>query len=154
MGFLQRLQREKGIAEFLEEVARVEQFLNDPCFIKVGENAMVQVMLWKVLVTPTPPSSLPKFQAVGVGCGDGKEWGEESTSTQVKRVALQKQAAVVSLVAEDCAGKLQQKVQTVGPTGRWLLRGRHRVVVAVAEGGCGRCGGSVDLDLDLDLDLD
>ncbi|CAA2933326.1 Hypothetical predicted protein [Olea europaea subsp. europaea] len=143
MGFLKRLQREKGMAEFLEKVGRVEQFLNDPCFIKVGENAMVQVMVRKVIVTPTPPLSLPKFQAVGVGCGDGKEWGEESTSAQVKRVALQKQAAVASMVAKDCAGKLQRNVQTMGPSGRWLLRGRHRVVVAVvvAEGGCGRCGG-------------
>ncbi|CAA2984789.1 Hypothetical predicted protein [Olea europaea subsp. europaea] len=101
------------MAEFLEEVGRVEKFLNDPCFIKVGEKAMVQVMVRKVVVTPTPPLSLPEFQAVGVGCGDGKEWGEESASTQVKRVDLQKQADVASMVDEDCAGKLQQKRMVV-----------------------------------------
>ncbi|CAA2985532.1 transcription factor HALR MLL3, involved in embryonic development [Olea europaea subsp. europaea] len=122
MDFLQRLLREKGMAEFLEEVDKVEQFLNDPCFIKVWENAMVQVMVRKVVVTPTSPPTLPKFQAIGVGCGDGEEWGEESASAQVKRVALQKQAAMASMMAKDCTGKLQQKVQTVRPTGRWLQR--------------------------------
>ncbi|CAA2953549.1 Hypothetical predicted protein [Olea europaea subsp. europaea] len=104
----QRLQREKGMAEFLEEVGRVEQFLNDPCFIEAGENAMVQVMVRKVVVTPTLPPPLPKFQAMGVGCGDGKEWGEKSALAQVKRVALQKQAVVASMVAKDREGKLQQ----------------------------------------------
>lgn len=94
------------MAEFLEEVGRVEKFLNDPWLIKARENATVQVMVPKVVVTPAPPPP-PKFSAVGFGGGDGKEWGEESASGQVKRSALQKQAAAASIAAEDYARKFE-----------------------------------------------
>ncbi|CAA2981500.1 transcription factor HALR MLL3, involved in embryonic development [Olea europaea subsp. europaea] len=106
MGSQRRLQSEKGMAEFLEEVGRVEKFLNDPWLIKARENATVQVMVPKVVVTPAPPPP-PKFSAVGFGGGDGKEWGEESASAQVKRSALQKQAAAASIAAEDYARKFE-----------------------------------------------
>ncbi|KAL2489041.1 PHD-type domain-containing protein [Forsythia ovata] len=81
MGFLPRLQSEKGMAEFLEEMVGVEQFLNDPWLIKARVNATVQVMVPNVVVTPAPPLPLPKFRAVGVGGGDGNEWGEEELAT-------------------------------------------------------------------------
>ncbi|KAL2478470.1 PHD finger family protein [Forsythia ovata] len=83
MGFPRRLQSEKSMAEFLEEMGRVEQFLNDPWLIKARENATVQVMVPKVVVTPAPPPPPPKFPAVGVGGGDGNEWGEEELATGV-----------------------------------------------------------------------
>ncbi|KAL2532415.1 PHD-type domain-containing protein [Abeliophyllum distichum] len=106
MGFPRRLQSDKGMAKFLEKMGGVEQFLNDPWLIKARENATVQVMVSKVVVTPHPPLLLLlKFLVVGVGGvsdfissifrkytdrtrgGDGNEWGEEelaTTSAQVK----------------------------------------------------------------------
>lgn len=95
LGFPGRLRNEKGKEDFLKEVARVEQFLKDPWLIKARENATVQVKVPKVVVAPAAPPPIPHFAA------DAEESAAAAASAQVKRVALQKQAAAASMVAED-----------------------------------------------------
>ncbi|KAI3445034.1 hypothetical protein Pfo_001699 [Paulownia fortunei] len=107
LGFPRRLQGEKGKNDFLQEVAGVEQFLNDPWLIKARENATVQVKVPKVVVSTAPPPPPPQFSAVpAVGVG-GEEAAMSAASAQVKRVTLQKQAAVASMVAEDYARRFE-----------------------------------------------
>ncbi|XP_041998501.1 uncharacterized protein LOC121748305 [Salvia splendens] len=102
LGFAGPLRGDKGKGDFLQEVARVEQFLKDPWLIKARENATVQVKVPKVPVSPAlpppPPLLAADVSAVGVG---------EEASAQVKRAALQKQAAAASLVAEDYARRFE-----------------------------------------------
>ncbi|KAL8542260.1 hypothetical protein ACS0TY_003213 [Phlomoides rotata] len=99
LGFPGRLRNEKGKEDFLQEVARVEQFLKDPWLIKARENATVQVKVPKVVVAPTLPPPIPHFAAdASLGAEDS---AAAVASAQVKRVALQKQAAAASMVAED-----------------------------------------------------
>ncbi|KAH6810708.1 PHD finger family protein, partial [Perilla frutescens var. frutescens] len=101
----EKLRSEKGKEDFLQGVARVEQFLKDPWLIKARENATIQVLVPKVTVSPLPPPPPPQFapdvSAPGVG------GGAEEASAQVKRAALQKQAAAASLVAEDYARRFE-----------------------------------------------
>ncbi|XP_073143653.1 uncharacterized protein [Henckelia pumila] len=107
LGFPRRLQSDKGKIEFLQEVARVEQFLKDPWLIKPREDATIQVMVPKLVVSTSPATQPPQLPiAMGVGGGD---IGEEVAlaSAQVKRVALQKQAAAASMVAEDYARRFE-----------------------------------------------
>lgn len=105
MGFAGPLRSEKGKEDFLQEVARVQRFLKDPWLIKARENATVQVKVPKISVSPAvpppPPPQLPADEPVSVGGG-----GEEA-SAQVKRAALQKQAAATSLAAEDYARRFE-----------------------------------------------
>ena len=102
LGFAGPLRGDKGKGDFLQEVARVEQFLKDPWLIKARENATVQVKVPKVPVSqalpPPPPQLAADVSAVVVG---------EEASAQVKRAALQKQAAAASLVAEDYARRFE-----------------------------------------------
>ncbi|KAK4384237.1 hypothetical protein Sango_2735200 [Sesamum angolense] len=108
LGFPGRLRSEKGKNDFLEEVARVEQFLNDPWLIKARENATVQVKVPKVVVSQAPPPPPPQFSAVvSVGGGEDEAAAMAAASAQVKRVALQKQAAAASMVAEDYARRFE-----------------------------------------------
>ncbi|KAI3448879.1 hypothetical protein Pfo_005544 [Paulownia fortunei] len=109
-GFAGRLRSEKGKEDFLQEVARVEQFLNDPWLIKARENATIQVKVPKVVVSPAPPPPPPQFPAdvsVGVGGSGDEAAAMAAASAQVKRAALQKQAAAASLVAEDYARRFE-----------------------------------------------
>ncbi|KAL7126133.1 hypothetical protein ABFS83_14G165300 [Erythranthe nasuta] len=113
LGYPGRLRSEKGKEDFLQEVARVEKFLSDPWLIKARENTTIQVQVPKVAVSAPPPPPPPQFPAaaavsVGVGGGGGDDAAAiEAASAQVKRVALQKQAAAASIVAEDYARRFE-----------------------------------------------
>lgn len=98
MGFAGPLRSDKGKEDFLQDVARVEQFLKDPWLIKARENATIQVKVPKIYVSPAPPPPPPQLPADVPAAVNG---GGEEASAQVKRAALQKQAAAASLVAED-----------------------------------------------------
>ncbi|KAL8500819.1 hypothetical protein ACS0TY_020414 [Phlomoides rotata] len=99
LGFPRNLQ---GKNEFLQEVAGIEQFLNDPWLIKIRENATVQVEVPKVVVSTAPLLPPPQF----VAFRGGKVGGEGAA--QVKRVELQKQAAAsASMVNEDNARRFE-----------------------------------------------
>ncbi|XP_073307862.1 uncharacterized protein [Primulina huaijiensis] len=120
LGFPRRLQSEKGLKDFLQEVAGVEQFLNDPWLIKARENATIQVKVPKVFVSPAPLPQIPETLAVGGGAGEG------DASAKVKRAALQKQVAAASSVAEDYARRFE--------SGDKMVRGYVRDVTG-EEGG-------------------
>uniref|UniRef100_A0A5B7APH1 Uncharacterized protein n=1 Tax=Davidia involucrata TaxID=16924 RepID=A0A5B7APH1_DAVIN len=104
LGFPRKLQSEKAKNEFLDEVARVEEFLKDPWLLRVKENGTVQVAVPKVVAPPPPP--LPEAVGDGGGVGSGID-GEELLSAQTKRAAMQRKAAVASLVAEDYARRFE-----------------------------------------------
>ncbi|KAK4414470.1 hypothetical protein Salat_2860000 [Sesamum alatum] len=106
LGFSRGLRSEKGKSDFLQEVAGVEQFLSDPWLIKTRENATVQVKVPKVvaIAAPPPPPQFSAVSAVGVGA---EEAAVSAASAQLKRAALQKQAAAESMVAEDYARKFE-----------------------------------------------
>ncbi|PIN27162.1 putative transcription factor HALR/MLL3, involved in embryonic development [Handroanthus impetiginosus] len=107
LGFCGRLRSEKGKNEFLEEVARVEQFLSDPWLIKGRENATIQVKVPKVVVSPAPPPPPPQFPADAVGDGGEKAAAMAADSGHLKRVVLQKKAPAASMVAEDYVRKFE-----------------------------------------------
>ncbi|PIN14085.1 putative transcription factor HALR/MLL3, involved in embryonic development [Handroanthus impetiginosus] len=113
LGFPRRLQGDKGRNEFLQEVAVVEQFLNDPWLIKARENATVQVKVPKVVVSPAQLPQPPQFSTVPAAAVGGEESALSAASAQVKRVALQKQAAAASMVAEDYARRFESGDLTV-----------------------------------------
>ncbi|XP_059651864.1 uncharacterized protein LOC132299344 [Cornus florida] len=103
LGFPRKLQSENGKNEFLEEVARVEVFLNDPWLLRVRERDTVQVAVPKV-VAPQPPAGAGDGGGVVGGAGGD---AEELLSAQTKRAAMQKKAATKSLVAEDYARQFE-----------------------------------------------
>ncbi|XP_059649120.1 uncharacterized protein LOC132295062 isoform X2 [Cornus florida] len=103
LGFPRKLQSEKARNGFLEEVARVGEFLEDPWLIKVRERDTVQVAVPKV-VAPAPP---PVTAVVAVADGGSGGDGEELLSAQTKRAAMQRKAAAASLVAEDYARRFE-----------------------------------------------
>ncbi|XP_073025371.1 uncharacterized protein [Primulina eburnea] len=105
LGFPRRLQSEEGVKGFLQEVARVEQFLNDPWLIKARENATCQVKVPKVIVSPATLPQIPETPAVGCRAGEGV--AASDASAKVKRAGLQKQAAASSSVAEDYARRFE-----------------------------------------------
>ncbi|KAL3651879.1 hypothetical protein CASFOL_004881 [Castilleja foliolosa] len=106
LGFSRKLRSEKGKDDFLQEVIRVEQFLNDPWLIKAGENATIQVKVPKVVKSPALLLPPPTQFLADLSVGPGDEAAAEA-SAQVKRAALQKQAAAASVVAEDYARKFE-----------------------------------------------
>ncbi|KAL6498664.1 hypothetical protein OROGR_028211 [Orobanche gracilis] len=111
LGFPRKLRSEKGKEDFLQEVSRVEQFLKDPWLIKARENATIQVKVPKIVPSPdTLPLPLPQFTPpVSVAPGGARDEAAAMgvASAQVKRAALQKQAAAASLVAKDYARKFE-----------------------------------------------
>lgn len=104
MGFAGPLRSDKGKEDFLQDVSRVEQFLKDPWLIKARENATIQVKVPKISVSPPLPPPPPQLPADVPAVVSG---GGEEASAQVKRAALQKQAAAASLVAEDYARRFE-----------------------------------------------
>ncbi|KAA8520234.1 hypothetical protein F0562_014490 [Nyssa sinensis] len=102
LGFPQKLQSEKARNEFLDEVAKVEEFLKDPWLLRGKGKGTVQVRVPKV-AAPPPPAVAPGDAS---GCGAGGD-GEELLSAQTKRAAMQKKAAAASLVAEDYARRFE-----------------------------------------------
>ncbi|KAK4379694.1 hypothetical protein RND71_001556 [Anisodus tanguticus] len=104
----------KGKNEFLEDVARVEEFLKDPWLLKSREGATIQVKVPKIVVARPPQAPVGD----GGGGGDGEE-AAAIASAQTKRAALQKKAAAASMVAEDFArrfesGDLEGSMKDVG----------------------------------------
>ncbi|XP_027770915.1 uncharacterized protein LOC107024954 isoform X5 [Solanum pennellii] len=94
----------KGKNEFLPDVTRFEEFLEDSWGLKAKQPATCQVKVPKLLI------SSPSQVLVGDGCGSSGGDGEEATSiasAQNARVALQKKAAASSNVAEDFARGFQ-----------------------------------------------
>ena len=106
LGFPQDLQSEKAKNEFLDEVARVEEFFKDPWLLRVRDEGTVQVAVPKVVPPPPPPVA----GECGGGCGDPDEL---SLSAMTKRVALQRKAAVASMAAEDYARRFESGDFTV-----------------------------------------
>ncbi|XP_057511206.1 uncharacterized protein LOC130793510 isoform X2 [Actinidia eriantha] len=100
LGFPQDLQSEKAKNEFFDEVARVEEFFKDPWLLRVRDEGTVQVAVPKVVPPPPPPLA-------GEGGGGGGDPDELSLSAMTKRVALQRKAAVASMVAEDYARRFE-----------------------------------------------
>ncbi|XP_019159580.1 PREDICTED: uncharacterized protein LOC109156171 isoform X1 [Ipomoea nil] len=90
LGFPRGLQSESGKNEFLQEVARVEDFIKDPWLRKAKQGATIQVIV--------PKLALP----AALGDGDAEA---VAAAAQTKRATLQKRAAAASLVAEDYAGR-------------------------------------------------
>ncbi|KAA8515670.1 hypothetical protein F0562_018719 [Nyssa sinensis] len=105
LGFPRKLQSEKARNEFLDEVARLEEFLKDPWLLRAKEKGTVQVAVPKVVVPP-PPAAVGDGDGDGGGGGTGVD-GEELLSAQTKRAAMQKKAATASLVAEDYAPRFE-----------------------------------------------
>ncbi|XP_027106877.1 uncharacterized protein [Coffea arabica] len=138
LGFPRKLQKERGKEEFLGEVSRIEEFIKDPWLLKAEANATVQVKVPKVVVVAPPVPPPPPIAAVqragaqvvpasvvppvadgggggtGAGAGAAVGDGDEAASAQTKRVALQKQAAAASMVAEDFARRFESG-EMVGP---------------------------------------
>ncbi|XP_042515527.1 uncharacterized protein LOC122089859 [Macadamia integrifolia] len=100
-GFRQKLQSEKGRKDFLDEVFRVEEFLNDPWSVRARQKDTVQVSVPRIVVASTPVVTVVADGVVG-GEGDVEEM-----SAQTKRVALQKKAVAESLAAEDYARRFE-----------------------------------------------
>lgn len=105
LGFPRELQSEKGRNGFLEEILRIEEFVRDPWLLKAEVNATVQVKVPKVAAVVPPSLPPPQVSEVG-GDGNGDE-AALAVSAQTKRVALQKEGAAASLVAEDFARRFE-----------------------------------------------
>lgn len=94
------MQSEKAKNEYLEEIARVSEFLKDPNLVRVRDSGgTVQVKVPKV-VAPPPVAVVPAV------AGDGGE-AEELLSAQTKRAAMQRKAAAASMEAEDYARRFE-----------------------------------------------
>ncbi|XP_071690075.1 uncharacterized protein [Rutidosis leptorrhynchoides] len=94
-------QNEKGKHEFVDEIEKLKAFLDDPWLIK-DEKRTVQVLVPKVIVAPSPAPPQVSVISKSAAAVDA-DAAAEMLSAQNKRVALQKQAAAASLVAEDFA---------------------------------------------------
>ncbi|KAM0952023.1 putative [histone H3]-lysine(4) N-trimethyltransferase chromatin regulator PHD family [Dioscorea sansibarensis] len=92
---------------FLEEVARVEEFLKDPWVVRAGRGGgdgrdvgSVQVLVPKVVVAPPLPAP--------VAVEDGGEDGAVGTTSVLsRRAAMQRQAVAASMAAEDYVRRLE-----------------------------------------------
>ncbi|XP_069155928.1 uncharacterized protein [Solanum lycopersicum] len=94
----------KGKNEFLPDVTRFEEFLEDSWGLTAKQPTTCQVKVPKLLI------SSPSQVLVGDGCGSSGGDGEEATSiasAQNARAALQKKDAASSNVAEDFARGFQ-----------------------------------------------
>ncbi|KAL5719758.1 hypothetical protein ACHQM5_012500 [Ranunculus cassubicifolius] len=111
LGFPLQIGKKEG---FLEEICRVEEFLDDPLAIKGKENGTVQVLVPKVIPPPVPAATVVDVVTASVatpivveGFGNGGGDVEEMLSIQSKRIALQKKAVAASIAAEDYARKFE-----------------------------------------------
>ncbi|XP_071720632.1 uncharacterized protein [Rutidosis leptorrhynchoides] len=95
----------KGKNEFVDEIAKLKAFLDDPWLIK-DDKRTIQVLVPKVIVAPplAPPQVTVVVKPAVVVDGDA---AAEMLSAQKKRVVLQKQAAAASFVAEDFARRFE-----------------------------------------------
>ncbi|KAF9675574.1 hypothetical protein SADUNF_Sadunf09G0046300 [Salix dunnii] len=108
LGFPRDLHFTKSKADFLFDVASIDEFLKDPLGIRVSREGTVLVSVPKVLpvpVTVPPTHTLSVVSARGRG-GDGGVV-EEAVSAQTKRVAIQEQAAATKASPEYFAKKVE-----------------------------------------------
>ncbi|CAK7330879.1 unnamed protein product [Dovyalis caffra] len=111
LGFPRDLHATKSKADFLFDVARIDEFLKDPLGIRASREGTVQVSVPKVVPVPVPippPQSLAVVPAIDrVSDGGGRVVVEEVVSAQTKRVAIQRQAAAAKASAEYYAKKVE-----------------------------------------------
>ncbi|XP_076952187.1 uncharacterized protein LOC143625836, partial [Bidens hawaiensis] len=99
LGFPRELQSHEGKQGFLDEIAKLKSFLEDPWSVK-DEKKTVQVLVPKVTVVPAPPQPRMTVDPAVLEA-------EEMLSARNKRAAMQKKAAAASLVAEDYARRFE-----------------------------------------------
>lgn len=92
---------------FSDEIAKLDEFIKDPWLLRACEDATVQVLVPKVVVVAPAPVTVtvPATTVKEVEVIDRD--AEELMSAQNKRAAMQKKAAVSSLVAEDYARRME-----------------------------------------------
>ena len=105
LGFPLGLRTENSRNEFLETVATIEALRADPSLHRPRDSGTVQVLVPKV-VPPPPPPSLQAEAALGDG-------DEVLLSARTKRAAMQRKAAVASMVAEDYARRFESGAMPV-----------------------------------------
>lgn len=114
LGFAARLQGEKGRRGFLEEAARVEEFLRDPWWVRAADGGgTVQVLVPRIVPAAAAAVAATPAAVDAVGGGDGGEY--VAATSQTKRAALQKQAAAASVAAEDYVRRLEAGEVVVRP---------------------------------------
>ncbi|KAG6762378.1 hypothetical protein POTOM_032874 [Populus tomentosa] len=110
LGFPRDLHSRKPKADFLFDVAGIDEFLTDPLGIRASREGTVLVSVPKVVPVPVPASIPPTHSLEVVSArdreGDGGV-GEDAFSTQTKRVAIQRQAAAAKASAEYYAKKVE-----------------------------------------------
>lgn len=91
--------------DFCDEIAKLQDFIKDPWLLRACQDATVQVLVPKVVVSPAPVTVPAPAKEIAVAVIDRD--AEELVSAQNKRAAMQKKAAVASLVAEDYARRME-----------------------------------------------
>ncbi|KAJ6905317.1 hypothetical protein NC652_023160 [Populus alba x Populus x berolinensis] len=112
LGFPRDLHSRKPKADFLFDVAGIDEFLTDPLGIRASREGTVLVSVPKVVPVPVPvPASIPPTHSLEVVSARDREGdggvGEDAFSTQTKRVAIQRQAAAAKASAEYYAKKVE-----------------------------------------------
>ena len=113
LGFTRDLHSTKSKADYLFDLARIDEFLKDPFGIRASREGTVQVSVPKVVPVPVPVQiHPPQSLAVVPGRDRGGDGGvgvvaEEAVSAQTKRVAIQRQAAAAKASAEYYAKKVE-----------------------------------------------
>ncbi|CAH9108156.1 unnamed protein product [Cuscuta epithymum] len=105
LGFPRGLWSDRRKDEFLQDVARVEEFLKDPWLLRARESATIQVKVPRLPVAP--PSQHHVAGDAGASGGDAEEAAAAMLSAQTKRASLQKKAAAASSMAEDYARRFE-----------------------------------------------
>ncbi|KAG6736099.1 hypothetical protein POTOM_061200 [Populus tomentosa] len=113
LGFTRDLHSTKSKADYLFDLARIDEFLKDPFGIRASREGTVQVSVPKVVPVPVPVQIHPP-QSLAVIRGEIEEViggvgvvVEEAVSPQAKRVAIQRQAAAAKASAEYYAKKVE-----------------------------------------------
>ncbi|XP_024464624.2 uncharacterized protein LOC7467338 isoform X2 [Populus trichocarpa] len=107
LGFPRDLHSTKSKADFLFDVARIDEFLKDPLGIRASREGTVLVSAPKVVPVPAPIPPTHSLEVVSARDREG-DGGvvEDAFSTQTKRVAIQRQAAAAKASAECYAKKV------------------------------------------------
>ncbi|KAI9116674.1 hypothetical protein K1719_012332 [Acacia pycnantha] len=107
LGFPRVLHTSKAKHEFLDDVARIDEFLKDPLGIRAPEREQtVQIAVPKVVPPPPPPQRQLQSTAVADGVPAVDEV-DEAVSTKAKRVALQRKGAAAMIAAEEYARQFE-----------------------------------------------
>ncbi|XP_054792178.1 uncharacterized protein LOC129297866 isoform X2 [Prosopis cineraria] len=107
LGFPRALHTSKAKHEFLDDVARIDEFLKDPLGIRAPERERtVQIAVPKVVPPPPPPQRQLQSTAAADGVPVIDEV-DEAVSTKAKRVALQRKGAAAMIAAEEYARQFE-----------------------------------------------